>query len=442
MPRRLAGATAALVFVASAAFAHDVPNDVVVQTFIKPQDRTLHLLIRVPMAALRDVDVPTRGGGYVDLARAEQALRNATTVWIARELELYEEDARLVPSRIASVRVSLPSDTSFQDYERAMAHVTGPTLDSATALYWNQGMLDALIEYPIQSEAARFAIRPRLERLGLRTTTVLRLVRPDGLVRAFEVHNDPGVVRLDPTWKQTALRFASLGFAHILSGTDHLLFLLCLVIPLRRVRTLVAVVTAFTLAHSVTLIASAYDVAPSALWFPPLVETLIAASIVYMALENIVGAGTARRWVIACGFGLVHGFGFSFALRETLQFAGSHLLASLLAFNLGVELGQLLVLAIALPALALLFRRVVERRMGTIVLSALVAHTAWHWMTARGEQLMQFSWPAADPDALAWIVRGAMLVVALVAVAWLARTFIPPLRVKAETTYEHESVRL
>ena len=71
-----------------------------------------------------------------------------------------------------------------------------------------------------------------------------------------------------------------------------------------------------------------------------------------MALENIVGGATVhRRWMIAFGFGLVHGFGFSFALRETLQFAGSHLLTSLLAFNIGVELGQLLVLALLVPAL-------------------------------------------------------------------------------------------
>ena len=81
-----------------------------------------------------------------------------------------------------------------------------------------------------------------------------------------------------------------LGFTHILDGIDHLLFLFCLVIPFRRFRALVAVVTAFTVAHSITLFASAYDLAPDALWFPPLIETLIATSIVYMALENIVGA--------------------------------------------------------------------------------------------------------------------------------------------------------
>ena len=84
------------------------------------------------------------------------------------------------------------------------------------------------------------------------------------------------------------------------------------------------------------------------------------------------------------GFGLIHGFGFSFLLRERLQFAGDHLLTSLLAFNVGVELGQLLVLLVMIPALGLLFRYVVAERIGTILLSALVAHTAWHWATERG----------------------------------------------------------
>ena len=100
------------------------------------------------------------------------------------------------------------------------------------------------------------------------------------------------------------------------------------------------VVTAFTVAHSITLFASAAGFAPDGLWFPPLIETLIAASIVYMALENIVGLQPSAPWITAFGFGLVHGFGFSFALRERLQFAGSHLFDSLLAFNIGVELGR------------------------------------------------------------------------------------------------------
>jgi hypothetical protein len=227
------------------------------------------------------------------------------------------------------------------------------------------------------------------------------------------------LVRLDPRWHQAALRFVKAGFLHILDGTDHLLFLFCLVIPFRRFRPLVMVITAFTVAHSITLIASAYNLGPDALWFPPLIETLIAVSIVYMALENIVGISVQRRWMIALAFGLVHGFGFSFALRQTLQFAGSHLLMSLLSFNIGVELGQLLVLALLIPMLQLLFRFVVAERIGTIILSALVAHTGWHWMIERWERLRQFGWPAMDATLLVTAMRWLMVILIVAGLLWL-----------------------
>ena len=128
-----------------------------------------------------------------------------------------------------------------------------------------------------------------------------------------------------------------------------------------------------------------------------------------------------RRWLVTFGFGLVHGFGFSFALRQTLQFAGSHLLTSLLSFNLGVELGQLLVLVLLIPALDLLFRYVVPERMGTIMLSALVAHTSWHWTTERWEALRQFrfQWPVVDAAFLAGAMRWMMLLVVAAGLYWL-----------------------
>jgi hypothetical protein len=283
-------------------------------------------------------------------------------------------------------------------------------------------MLDAWLEYPIHSDQAQFSIRPNVDTLGVRVVTALRFLPPNGTIRAFELENDEGLIRLDPSWLQASLRFVQAGFLHILDGTDHLLFLLCLVIPFRRFRELLWIVTSFTVAHSFTLVASAYGLGPDALWFPPLIETLIAMSILYMALENIAGASSlGRRWMVTFAFGLVHGFGFSFALRQTLQFAGSHLLTSLVSFNLGVELGQLLVLAIAVPALDLLFRYVVAERMGTIILSALVAHTAWHWMLDRWSQLRQFrfQWPVVDAAFLASAMRWAMVVIALAGLVWL-----------------------
>lgn len=427
-PRVIAVLMAALIFALqfgmSGASAHDIPNDVIVRAFVKPEGERLRLLVRAPLGACRDVDFPKRGPGYLDLERADASLRDAATLWIANAVQLYEGDRRLPNPRVVETRVSLESDQSFASYEEALARVTGAKLPIETDIYWNQAMLDALVEYPIQSDAAEFSIQPGFARLGLRVITVLRFLPPGGVARAYEFTGDPGLVRLDPRWSQAALRFVEAGFFHILDGVDHLLFLFCLVIPFRRFRSLVLVVTAFTVAHSFTLIAAAYNFGPDALWFPPLVETLIAISIVYLAFENIVGgsiqSSLQRRWMIAFGFGLVHGFGFSFALRETMQFAGDHLLTSLLAFNVGVELGQLLVLALLVPALELLFRYVVAERIGTIILSALVAHTGWHWMTERGSQLSQFPWPAFDAAMLAAAMRWLMLALILAGLVWLA----------------------
>jgi hypothetical protein len=404
-------------------FAHDIPNDVTVQAFVKPDGGHLYLLIRAPLKAMRDIEFPERGPGDLDLPHVDASLREAATLWISNPIELYEGDDRLPDPRVVEARVSLQSDKSFTSYEAALAHLMGPRLPDNTQIAWDQAMLDVLFEYPIRSDRSRFSIHPGLGRLGESVVIVLRFLPSGGAVRAFEFLGDPGLVRLDPRWYQAALRFVQLGFFHILDGTDHLLFLFCLVIPFRKFRALVPVVTAFTVAHSITLIASAYNLGPNALWFPPLIETLIATSIVYMALENIVGATSVQhRWMVAFGFGLVHGFGFSFALRETLQFAGSHLLTSLLSFNVGVELGQLLMLLLFIPALDLLFRYAVAERMGTIILSALVAHTAWHWMIDRAVVLRQyrFQWPALDAALLASAARWMMVLVILFGAIWFA----------------------
>jgi hypothetical protein len=371
---------------------------------------------------MRDLLFPEKASGYLDLERVAPILPDAAVLWISDFIELYEGNTRLPKPKVVATQISLESDRSFADYETALAHVTGPPLPPETTVVWNQVMLDVLFDYPIQSDRSEFSIHPGLARLGLRVVTVLRFLPPTGVVRAFEYDGDPGLVRLDPRWYQAALRFVNLGFFHILDGTDHLLFLFCLVIPFRRFGALIPIVTSFTVAHSITLIASAYNFAPDALWFPPLIETLIAMSIVYMALENIVGTSNVhRRWLITFGFGLVHGFGFSFVLRQTMQFAGSHMLTSLLSFNVGVELGQLLVLVLLIPALELLFRYVVAERMGTIILSALVAHTGWHWMIDRGSQLsrFRFQWPVITAALLVTLMHWLMAIVFLAGVLWL-----------------------
>jgi uncharacterized protein (TIGR03435 family) len=412
--------------------AHDIPTVVRIQVYLKPEPGRLRLVVRAPVSAMNELEWPARGL-FLDLPRVEPVVREAAEKWIAGRIDLFEEDQRLGPPALAGAVISLPSDTSFDAYESALARATGPMLPADTEVVANQVMLDAVLDYPLRSEASPLSIDARFGTAALRSTTTLRLLPPGAPERAFQLHGEEGLVRLDPRWMQAAARFVRDGFFHILDGTDHLLFLVCLVIPFRRLKTLVIIVTSFTLAHSVTLIASAYDMAPSAGWFPPLVETLIAASIVYMAFENIVAPHLTRRWAVAFGFGLVHGFGFSFALRDALQFAGSHLLTSLVAFNVGVELGQLLVLVVVVPLVGLLFRRVIDERPGTILLSAVVAHTAWHWMTERGATFLTYplTMPALDAAFVAAALRWAIVGVVLAALAWAISVLFGRLTVNA-----------
>ena len=435
MVRRFAAACLFAVGLAlpSILSAHDIPNDVTIQTFVKAEGQQVHLLVRVPIIAMRDIIFPQKDADNIDLSRADSQLHDAATLWLGDDVTMYEGENQLGPKAVLAVRATPVDDRAFETFESANALLTSPQRPVDVAV--KTGFLDVLFTFPIQSPASRFSIDPKWARLGVRTITVVRLVLPDGGIRAFELEGNPGLVQLDPRWFQASWRFVKLGFRHILDGTDHLLFLFCLVIPFRKFRSLVTIVTAFTVAHSITLIASAYNLGPDSLWFPPLIETLIATSIVYMALENIVGANLHRRWLITFGFGLVHGFGFSFALKQTLQFAGSHLLTSLLSFNIGVELGQLLVLSLLIPALDILFSRVVQERMGTIILSTIVAHTAWHWMTERFNAFRQYdlSMPEFTPAFIAELLRYAMALVALAAILWAISAFAKGRRESAAT---------
>jgi len=123
----------------------------------------------------------------------------------------------------------------------------------------------------------------------------------------------------------------------------------------------------------------------------------------------------------AFAFGLAHGFAFSTSLGQSLQFAGSHMVTAVLSFNAGIELAQLLVLAVVIPVIALLFRFVVSERLGTIIVSALAAHVGWHWLTVRVSQLWkyQFTMPDLTPAFFADVLRWLMIVVAVAGVWWL-----------------------
>ena len=166
----------------------------------------------------------------------------------------------------------------------------------------------------------------------------------------FELDLTPA--RLNPTILGTATEFILWGMHHIFVGYDHIAFLMALLLAAQRLRDMVRVVTSFTVAHSITLLLAALDVIrlPGAV-----TESLIAASIVYVAAENYFITQGSHRWILTFAFGLVHGLGFSSVLRERLQDLQS-IAVPVVSFNLGVELGQISILLVVLPVLTLIRR--------------------------------------------------------------------------------------
>jgi HupE / UreJ protein len=395
------------------ASAHDLPLDRVMNAFVKVEPRQVDFVVRVPLDLLRGVPFPLAGDLYkIEASRAvvETALKGLSSV-----LQLWENNVRLVPSSAAGQLAPL-ADRSFEDYDWAVAQLAEP-LAPDTVIAFEQGYLDAHFVYPISSPKSVFSIQTTIgAELGDYIKLTIRFIPLGEPSRAMMITGASGRVALDPAWYQASIGFVKLGIGHILSGIDHLLFLLCLIIPFRRITLLIPIITAFTLGHSVTLIGTAYNMAPIGAWFPPFIEAAIAASIFYMAIENIIGANVNQRWIITGLFGLVHGFGFADVLKEQLQFAGSNLLVSLLSFNVGIEIGQLAVLCVFVPALALLFRGRMAGRMGIIILSAIIANVAWQWMMQRGEALWQTPWPQLTvPDLMTlarWIIALSLAVAA------------------------------
>jgi hypothetical protein len=421
-----AAGLAVLMLCVSPAQAHEFTLDAVMNAFVKVEQNEVHLVIRAPLYLFKAMRFPVKGI-EVDVDNSASALERALTA-LQQDVVILENGHALKASR-ASGRLSLPSDRSFQSYDLAAEHVA-TAVEPGTSIVIDQGYVDAHLIYPIASLNDVFSLRTMVGReLGLKVT--VRFIGPSGESRALLIRSGSGGVDLNPTVFGAASGFVGLGISHIVTGFDHLLFVLCLLIPVRGVRQLLAIVTGFTLAHSFTLIGSAFGLAPQGPWFAPLVEVIIALSIVYMAVENMVGVDLRRRVLLAILFGLVHGFAFSQGLKEELQFAGSHLLVALFAFNIGIEIGQLIALTVMLPVLVLVTRHVLTGRVGSIILSALIAHVGWHWMTDRWDALSRVRWPSLDAANVTTLLfwAGALVLLATgvrAAVTRLRLETVPP----------------
>jgi hydrogenase/urease accessory protein HupE len=175
---------------------------------------------------------------------------------------------------------------------------------------------------------------------------------------------------------QTARSFVRLGIEHIFTGYDHILFLFGLLLVGKGLKNLVAIVTSFTIAHSLTLSLATLGVVEPAAWT---VEAAIALSIAYIGLENLFVKDVRHRWRITFAFGLIHGLGFANVLRE-MELARSALAVSLFAFNLGVEIGQVAILALMWPLLRYLERTPYRLPVVRVASAVIVAFGLfWFW---------------------------------------------------------------
>jgi len=204
-------------------------------------------------------------------------------------------------------------------------------------------------------EASKIVLRsPLIGKLARGHRQFLTLRDADGNVleqRMLDAANssfecDVAAIAASQSHPQSFRAFLLLGVEHILLGFDHLAFLFALLIAGGTLREAAKIITSFTIAHSITLALATLDVMnlPAGV-----VEPLIAASIIYVGLENIFCHQIKRRWLLTFAFGLIHGFGFASALGELGIGSGAGAVAPLLAFNLGVEAGQIAIAALALP---------------------------------------------------------------------------------------------
>jgi hypothetical protein len=424
MPTRCALAMLVALALRGVALAHDIPDEIAVQSYVRPQQNQLQVLLRIPLLAIADANLPKDGTGYLAMPYLDEALREAANQ-ISNGIVFLEGDERLVRYEMTSARISLPSDRSYDTYEGALARVRGPKLPDTTKVYYNQGFLDLELHYPIRSDHSAFSMRVLFGTgLANRTATYINFIRADGAVRAFKIHDDTPLVRLDPTVHQAGWVFLKAGFYRFFDGLDHLLFVIVLALPFRRVRDLVKPFIAFAIAHSVALSLAAFGMSGLDTWFIPTIGALIAFSLVYVSIENGLGQTAIgphvlrHRWIVALAFGLFHGLGFAIALQDTLQFAGSHPIAALMSYNVGLEVGTLIILAIVVPTANMLFASAAVERAGLIVLSVLIGHAGWHWMTERAAIARLSSWPVMDLNFLLTVVRWLLAMAVIGGVLW------------------------
>lgn len=382
-PPRAAMATAALLFLllaAASAQAHFRLNTNIRIIHVERLDDGVRLSIRLPapvvlgrvfdpqeVAEGRVPELPyvasRHEGGfllhYIDVA---QLRRDPTGLGrMVADGHVVEVGGRRLQAEVEAVRVHpARAQPRFVDPAEVRAALDGPVYAAGDPpLFVGDAVIDVALFYATPGARGEIRLASTLAK-GLPGEDMLAnlvLDHVDGERRIHRVRGPfgaPLVLNQSP-WT-AALSFVEDGVWHILEGYDHVLFILCLTVGASALGNLVWRITGFTLGHTVTLIAGFLGYAPGGGWFIPAVEAAIAVSIVYAGAVALMRRQEAATFVITALIGLLHGFGFSFVLRSMLDTEAPNLWVSLLSFNVGVEIGQVAIVAVAWGALRALER--------------------------------------------------------------------------------------
>ena len=300
---------------------------------------------------------------YLDLSAIRKSPLEFAS--LAEQGQVFEANGKILEAEIVKVGLHPGfAQPPFSTLEEAKRAIEGPLFPyDYPEIYVGDTVTDLFLRFsydqPIDSYTYKSKFNPGLE--GQTYTANLILDYFPGNVRVYRftgLLNEPVHIR-NSEWSAIST-FIQQGVIHILEGVDHVLFILCLTFGAVGLTSLLWRITGFTLGHTVTLILGFFGYVPSGSWFIPTVETAIAVSIIYAAVIALFSLRKASEsifsFAVITGIGLVHGLGFSFVLHELLLPGDAHLWKSLITFNIGVEIGQVLIVLVVWCMLLVLNR--------------------------------------------------------------------------------------
>jgi hypothetical protein len=313
-------------------------------------------------------------------------------------------DGKIVNPEVERVNLyQLGTQPDFATLDEARKSFQGGQVFDAFEqdVYVGDTTIDVLLRYTTQSAVYKYAISSNLDP-GLpdqdETANLVLDYSPGGIqvFRARGLLHEPVVVTRSAF--DAVMTFIKEGVKHILEGLDHVLFVICLVLGAMHFGPLLWRVTGFTIGHSITLSLGFFGFVPTGAWFVPAVETGIALSIIYVAIVAIVPDlkpsfnQKKNEWTVVGVTGLIgllHGLGFSFVLQHILQVTSPNIWQSLLAFNLGVEIGQVLIVIASVSVfylISLLGAR--ATKINRFIVAGVCASIASYWVIERGNNIL------------------------------------------------------